>query len=89
MKLAYTRRMVSAILSGELSGVEMTTEPFFNLTIPTSVPDVPTEVLNPRDTWEDPAAYDAQAAKLVDMFKENFKSFEEDVSDEVRAAGPN
>ena len=89
MKLAYTRRMVSAILSGELSGVEMTTEPFFNLAIPTSVPDVPTEVLNPRDTWEDPAAYDAQAAKLVDMFKENFKFFEEGVSDEVRAAGPN
>jgi len=88
MKLAYTRRMVSAILSGELNEVETTTEPFFNLKIPMHIEGVPDEVLNPRNTWSDPASYDAQAANLAQMFIENFKQFEAGVTDEIRAAGP-
>ena len=88
MKLAYTRRMVSAILSGELDDVETTTEPFFNLHIPVHIKGVPDEVLNPRNTWSDPAGYDVQAARLVEMFIENFKQFESGVTDEIRAAGP-
>jgi len=88
MKLAYTRRMVSAILSGELNGVETATEPFFSLGIPIHVEGIPDGVLNPRDTWSDPAAYDTQAAKLGGLFVDNFRQFEDGVSEEIKAAGP-
>jgi phosphoenolpyruvate carboxykinase (ATP) len=88
MKLNYTRRMVSAALSGELDDGETFTEPFFNLEIPAHVAGVPDEVLNSRHTWRDGAAYDAQAARLVEMFVANFKQFEDGVSEEIRAAGP-
>lgn len=88
MKLAYTRRMVSAILSGELNDVDTITEPFFDLNIPVHIEGVPDNVLNPRDTWSDPASYDAQAAKLAKMFVENFKQFADGVTDEIRAASP-
>jgi phosphoenolpyruvate carboxykinase (ATP) len=88
MKLAYTRRMVSAALSGELDGTPMMEEPFFGLTIPQHVPDVPDEVLLPRNTWADKEAYDAQAGRLVGMFQKNFEQFAAGVTDEIRAAGP-
>ena len=88
MKLAYTRAMVTAALNGDLDDVETETEPFFGLHIPTSIEGVPDEVLNPRNTWEDKEAYDAQAAKLAAMFVENFKQFEDGVSQEVIDAGP-
>ncbi len=88
MKLSYTRRMVTAILKGELDDVETFTEPFFNLAIPKEVKGVPSEILNPRDTWEDGEKYDAQAAKLVGMFIENFKQFEDGVTDVIKAAAP-
>lgn len=89
MKLAYTRRMVSAALAGELDEVETSTEPFFNLEVPVHVEGVPDEALNPRGTWDDPESYDEQAAKLVGMFVKNFEQFEDGVTEEVRAAGPN
>jgi phosphoenolpyruvate carboxykinase (ATP) len=88
MKLAYTRRMVSAALNGELDNVETAEEPFFGLHIPVAVEGVPSEVLNPRQTWADPARYDAQAAKLAAMFVENFKQYESGVTPEIIAAGP-
>jgi phosphoenolpyruvate carboxykinase (ATP) len=88
MKLAHTRRMVSAALSGELDEVETREDPYFGLHVPVRVEGVPDEVLRPRDTWQDGDAYDEQAAKLAGMFKENFKQYSEDVSDEIRAAGP-
>jgi phosphoenolpyruvate carboxykinase (ATP) len=88
MKLGYTRAMVRAALAGELDGVETTTVPFFNLSVPTSVSGVPSEVLVPRGTWADTAAYDEQASKLAGLFAENFKRFEDKVSDAVKAAGP-
>lgn len=88
MKLAYTRRMITAALNGELDDVPMTEEPNFGLAVPQSVPEVPTEILMPRNTWSDPAEYDKQAARLVGMFKENFKQFEDLVTDEIKAAGP-
>jgi len=87
MKLSYTRAMVSAALAGALDKVSYTTDPVFGVAIPSSVPGVPGEVLNPRGTWSDGAAYDAQAAKLAGMFRENFKQFK-DVPDAVQAAGP-
>ena len=66
----------------------MTTEPLFGLTVPTECPGVPAEILTPRNTWNDKAAYDAQAKKLAGMFAENFKTFADQVNSEVRQAGP-
>jgi phosphoenolpyruvate carboxykinase (ATP) len=88
VKLAYTRAMVRAALSGVLDQVPMSEDPFFGIHVPQTCPDVPAEVLQPRNTWKDPHAYDAQAKKLAGMFVENFGQFANDVSAEVRAAGP-
>jgi phosphoenolpyruvate carboxykinase (ATP) len=88
MKLSYTRAMVRAALAGELDDVETATAPFFGLQIPTRVPGVPSEVLNPRDTWADPAAYDAKAAELAEAFRTNFERFADRVPEAVRNAGP-
>ena len=88
MKLAFTRKMVSAALNGELDDVETFTEPYFGLAIPKEIAGVPSEVLNPRDTWEDKEAYDKQATRLVGMFIENFKQFEDGVPQAVIDAGP-
>jgi phosphoenolpyruvate carboxykinase (ATP) len=88
MKIAYTRAMISAALNGDLLNVSYNVDPVFGLAVPSICPGVPNDVLNPRNTWADHAAYDAQAQKLAHMFAENFKLFEADVSDEVRAAGP-
>jgi phosphoenolpyruvate carboxykinase (ATP) len=88
MTIGYTRAMIRAVLSGALDKVAYEKDPVFNLDVPTSCPDVPAAVLNPRSTWPDPAAYDAQAAKLARMFADNFKKFESDVTGAVKAAGP-
>lgn len=88
VKLAYTRAMVTAALTGALDDVATEEEGFFGLQVPVSVPGVPAEVLNARGAWADKEAYDAQATKLVGMFINNFKQFEDGVSDAVKAAGP-
>src|SRR5262249_52374970 len=88
MKIAYTRAMINAALSGGLDDVSYEKDPIFNLDIPSGCPDVPAEVLNTRNTWTDKAAYDEQARKLAQMFRENFKSFESSVEPDVVAAGP-
>jgi len=91
IKLAYTRRMVTAALGGELDTLETTetwVDPIFGLQVPKQVEGVPGEVLRPRDTWKDPAAYDAKASQLADMFADNFKKYESGVSEAVKAAGP-
>ncbi|HET6229191.1 MAG TPA: phosphoenolpyruvate carboxykinase (ATP) [Longimicrobiaceae bacterium] len=88
MKLGYTRTMVRAALAGQLSGVETTEAPFFRLQVPTAVDGVPSEVLLPRETWSDKAAYDEQAKKLADAFCTNFEQFADRVSEAVRTAGP-
>jgi phosphoenolpyruvate carboxykinase (ATP) len=88
MKIAYTRAMIRAALAGELEGVPYETDPRFNLSVPTAVPGVPSDVLKPRSTWKDAAAYDEQARRLAGMFAENFKTFEADAAPDVRAAGP-
>jgi phosphoenolpyruvate carboxykinase (ATP) len=88
VKLAYTRAMVRAVLTGTLDKVATTKDPIFGLEVPENCPDVPPEVLQPRKTWKDPEAYDEQAKKLAGMFAENFKQFAEDVSEEIREAGP-
>lgn len=86
MSLPHTRAMVNAVLDGGLAQVEFVTEPSFGFSIPVSCPQVPQEVLNPRNVWKDPAAYDQQAAMLAGKFQENFSRF--DVTDDIRQAGP-
>jgi phosphoenolpyruvate carboxykinase (ATP) len=88
MKIAYTRAMIDAVLSGALDTVGYELDTVFNLEVPTSCPGVPADVLRPRNTWKDTAAYDAQAAKLARMFVDNFKTFEATATPEVKAAGP-
>ena len=83
MELSYTRAMIRAALSGNLDEVEYETEPFFGLTVPKSCPDVPNALLLPRDTWPNEEEYDAQAKKLVDLFKDNFKQYESYASSEI------
>ncbi len=81
-----TRALVSAIQSGALSRTETIHLPRLNLNIPKIVPGVDPHILNPRDTWQDQAAFDTQEIKLVRAFTDNFKKF--DVADAIRAAGP-
>jgi phosphoenolpyruvate carboxykinase (ATP) len=88
MKIAHTCAMIEAALSGALDNVPYTVDPVFNLEVPQEVPGVPQEVLNPRNTWSDGAAYDQQAHKLARMFVDNFKTFEGEASPDVKAAGP-
>ena len=88
MKLGYTRAMVTAALRGDLDGAEFAPDPVFGIDVPTAVPGVPSEVLRPRDTWADHDAYDAAAAKLAKMFRDNFERFASQVADAVKAAGP-
>jgi phosphoenolpyruvate carboxykinase (ATP) len=75
MKLKYTRAMINAAFSGALDNVEYRTDPIFGLSVPASCPDVPDEVLMPRDTWSDKEAYDKKARELFEMFENNFKKF--------------
>ncbi|MDX1568105.1 MAG: phosphoenolpyruvate carboxykinase (ATP), partial [Longimicrobiales bacterium] len=88
MRLAHTRAMVRAALAGRLDEVETEPDPVFGLQVPAAVPDVPTEVLHPRRTWDDSDAYDDQARALASMFADNFEPYQEEVEEEVRRAGP-
>jgi phosphoenolpyruvate carboxykinase (ATP) len=88
MKLGYTRAMIDAMLHGKLDSIETRVDPVFGLRIPTHVPGVPDDVLDPRSTWLDHAAYDEGAARLAGMFRENFAKFADGVTASVRAAGP-
>ncbi len=86
--LDATRQMVQAVINGKLDGAETRTDPFFGLNVPVEVPGVPTELLDPRETWDDKDAYDQQARELAHLFAENFKKFEDHVDEEVKEAGP-
>ncbi|NIM48064.1 MAG: phosphoenolpyruvate carboxykinase [Gemmatimonadales bacterium] len=88
MSIGHTRAMVHAALDGALHDVPMKPDPNFGVAVPSTCPGVPTEVLNPRNTWQDKGAYDQQARKLAAMFSENFQTFADEVPAEVRAASP-
>ncbi len=88
MPIKATRALLAAALDGSLANAEMRVDPHFRFRVPVSVPGVDSKILNPRDTWADPAAYDAQARKLVSMFRENFKKFEAHVGPDVLQAAP-
>ena len=86
MPIRATRALLNAALSGELDGAEFRKDPNFGFEVPVSVPGVEPALLDPRRTWADPAAYDAQARKLVGMFADNFAQYVPFIDDDIRAA---
>ena len=88
ISIAHTRAIVRAIVGGALANVPTTADPIFGIRVPASCPDVPPEVLRPRETWPDAAAYDAAAQRLARAFADNFQRFTDGVPPEVAAAGP-
>lgn len=88
IKLSYTRALISAALNGELNEVRYENMPVFNLAIPTTCKSVPDELLNPRNTWDDKAAYDAKARSLAEQFITNFKKYASGSGEEILAAAP-
>ncbi|MBV9991437.1 MAG: phosphoenolpyruvate carboxykinase [Alphaproteobacteria bacterium] len=88
MPIKATRALLAAALDGSLANAEMRVDPNFGFRVPVAVPGVDSKILNPRDTWADKEAYDAQAKKLVSMFRDNFKKFEAHVGRDVLDAAP-
>ena len=86
MPIKATRALLGAALDGSLNGAEFRKDPNFGFDVPVSVPGVDDRLLDPRQTWADPAAYDAQAARLVQMFAENFAQYTAHIDDDVKAA---
>lgn len=88
MKLDYTRAMITAVLEGKLDDAEYIAHPVFGMLIPRQCPNVPSEILNPRNTWIDKIAYDEAAKKLALQFIKNFEKYAAGVSAEILAAAP-
>lgn len=88
IRLAYTRAMVAAALEGKLKDVEYRLHEVFGMAIPASCPGVPDEILDPKNTWKDKAAYDAKAKELAAAFLKNFEKFTSHASPELLAAAP-
>lgn len=88
MSIQHTRALLNGALEGKLNDVEFETDPVFGLHIPISCPGVPSEILNPGNTWKNKADYDKKAKELAGMFRENFKQYKDFVSSEVDKAGP-
>lgn len=88
MKLPYTRAMITAALNGELDNVSFEEHPIFGVNVPASCPEVPTEVLNPKNTWENKEAYDAKANDLAAKFVKNFEKFADFANEEILAGAP-
>ena len=87
MSLPYTRAMVTACLNGELEKSEFELDPIFNVMVPKACPGVPDEVLAPKKTWSDPAAYDETAKKLAGLFQKNFGKYD-NMDQKIVEAGP-
>lgn len=87
-KLSYTRAMITAAMNGELNNVSYEAHPVFGVAMPTSCPNVPAEMLIPRNTWADKDAYDQQAKELAEMFVNNFKKYADKANAEILAAAP-
>jgi len=86
--LKYTRAMIDAIHDGSLAEAPKVTEPVFGLDVPETCPNVPDDILMPRETWDDPEAYDEKARTLVGLFNDHFEAYEEDAAQEISDAGP-
>ena len=88
IELAYTRAMVRAVLNGSLANAACVPDPIFGLLVPQACPGVPPAVLRPRETWPSVADYDATAKQLARLFRDNFAAYANEVTEEVRQAGP-
>ncbi len=88
IKLAYTRALITAALEGKLENIEYGETPFFKLRFPKACPNVPTEIMEPRNTWKDKNAFDIQASKLAAGFVKNFEQYANGVSKEILEAAP-
>jgi phosphoenolpyruvate carboxykinase (ATP) len=88
IRLPFTRSMVQSVLGGQLDNASMHTDPNFGIEVPDRISGVPTEILNPRQTWSDQNEYDRQVRLLVAKFQENFTQFSGQVSQDISAAGP-
>ena len=88
MKLSYTRAMIASALNGSLSKVTFEEHPIFGLQMPLSCPDVPAEILNPKNTWKDKTAYDHKALELAHAFVNNFSQYAEFATEEILSAAP-
>ena len=86
MPIKATRALLTAALNGSLAEAKFHKDENFGFDVPVEVPDVDTALLDPRSTWNDPAAYDAQAAKLVQMFADNFEQYVPYIDEDVKAA---
>ena len=88
IKLEYTRNIISAVLNDDLKNIEFKKENIFNLSIPESCPGVPSEILNPINTWKDKVNYLEKAKELSKSFNINFSRFEDYANDEIKQASP-
>lgn len=88
ISLKYTRSLIRAALSGALNTAQFNRHPVFGMDVPASCPDVPANILSPKDTWDDKEAYDEQARMLAGKFVSNFEKYAGEVSADIRAAGP-
>lgn len=88
MQLSYTRAMITAALAGKLDGVDYEPHPVFGILMPKTCPGVPSDILNPRNTWQDQNAYDQKANSLAAQFIKNFEKFSAQASEEILAAAP-
>jgi phosphoenolpyruvate carboxykinase (ATP) len=88
MSLKHTRSIITAAMNGELNKVEYAPHPVFGVLMPQSCPNVPSEVLNPRDTWTDKEAYDKKANELAQLFVKNFAKYADQANDEILSAAP-
>ena len=88
MPIKETRALLNAALDGSLNNVEFRKDPNFGFDVPVAVPGVDTAILDPRSTWADKDEYDATAAKLVQLFVDNFAQFEDHVDESVKQAAP-
>lgn len=88
MSLPHTRALITAALNGKLNDVTYVTHPIFGVSMPTTCEGVPSEILNPKNTWSDSAAYDAKANELAVAFNKNFEKYAAQASDEIKAAAP-
>jgi len=80
--------MITAALNGELENINYKTHPIFGIDMPTKCPNVPEEVLNPKNTWNDRNAYESKANKLAEAFNKNFKNYADQANEEILNAAP-